>query len=179
MWKRSWYPLLILSAALLAPSAQALGGIMAGRWSPMGREPETVTVSFNSDRKGQGTMHITLGREGERFKGTYLRLGADAPRNRLSLIYGAWTSSAFDGFESGPYGSGWVREEITIQSFQRRYSGEVVASLAGDRGNSVRCRFRVRRPDLGLPGGATGRCQVTDGSTIEVGSPSTGAPPES
>jgi len=174
--KGSRHLLWIASAGLLAVSAHAVGGVMAGRWSPVDREPETVAVSFNSERKGQGLIHITLGRDGERFKGSYLRIDESAPKALLSRIHGAWTSRSFDRFETGPYGNERLSKEITIPAFRRRYSGEVVASLAGDRGGAMRCRFSLERPDLGLPGGATGRCQVTDGSTIEIGRPDGEAP---
>jgi hypothetical protein len=159
----------IVSAGLLAVSAHALGGVMAGRWSPVDRETETVTVSFNSERKGQGLIRVTLGPEGERCKGSYLRIDEYAPQDLLSRIHGAWTSRSFDRFEVGPYGDERLSREIRIPAFRRRYSGEVVASLAGDRGGAMRCRFSLARPDLGLPGGATGRCQVSDGSAVEIG----------
>jgi hypothetical protein len=167
--KRSRHLLWIAWAGLLAASAQAVGGVMAGRWFPVDHDSETVTVSFNSERKGQGLIHITLGRDGERFKGSYLRIDEDAPQKDLSRIHSTWTSRSFDHFEAGPYGDEWLSSEIRIPAFRRRYSGEVVASLTGDRGGAIRCRFSLERPDLGLPGGATGRCQVTDGSTIEIG----------
>ena len=174
--KGSRHLLWIASAGLLAISAHAVGGVMVGRWSPVDHESETITVSFNSERKGQGLIHITLGRDGERFKGSYLRIDENAPQNLLSRIHSAWTSRSFDRFEAGPYGDERLSREIRVPAFRRRYSGEVVASLAGDRGGAIRCRFSLERPDLGLPGGATGRCQVTDGSTIEIGRPNGKAP---
>ena len=44
----------------------------------------------------------------------------------------------------------------------------VVATLIGNQGNKMRCSFSLEDRSLGLPGGATGKCQVSNGDVIEV-----------
>ena len=60
-----------------------------------------------------------------------------------------------------------------------RYSGKyvltpyapddhLVSTLDGDRGGTMVCRFRLNEPGVGPDGGGTGRCEVSEGSVIEV-----------
>jgi len=44
----------------------------------------------------------------------------------------------------------------------------IVANLTGDRGGSMVCRFKLNEPGVGPDGGGTGRCDVSEGSVIEV-----------
>ena len=44
----------------------------------------------------------------------------------------------------------------------------MVTNLTGDRGGSMVCRFRLNEPGVGPDGGGTGRCEVSEGSVIEV-----------
>jgi hypothetical protein len=48
------------------------------------------------------------------------------------------------------------------------YSGKVVATLFGDQGDSMRCRFQLTDPQAGLSGGGVGQCQVSNGWEINV-----------
>jgi hypothetical protein len=151
-----------------AQSAPAVGGgVMAGKWNPPDQEEQTVTVSYHSEVRGRGTMTIVLGPEGERFRGEYVRLDAKAPNDRVVRIYTTWTRDPFDRYSTGPLGQEFTRE-ATLVYFRKHYEGSVVATLAGDRGNLIRCRFELDRADKGLPGGASGRCQISSGGTIDV-----------
>ena len=44
----------------------------------------------------------------------------------------------------------------------------MVINLTGDRGGSMVCRFKLNEPGVGPDGGGTGRCDVSEGSVIEV-----------
>jgi hypothetical protein len=59
-------------------------------------------------------------------------------------------------------------EEGDHTTFVRTYSGRVVATLFGDKGNTMRCRFQLTNPEAGLSSGGVGECQVSSGGTIDV-----------
>jgi len=48
------------------------------------------------------------------------------------------------------------------------FSGNVKATLSGNRGNIIRCRFKLTDVILGFSSGGTGICQVSDGRVIDV-----------
>jgi hypothetical protein len=43
-----------------------------------------------------------------------------------------------------------------------------VATLIGEGGLGMRCVFALRDPEAGLVGGATGRCQISDGGIVDL-----------
>jgi hypothetical protein len=44
----------------------------------------------------------------------------------------------------------------------------IVSTLDGDRGGSMLCRFTLRSPGVGPDGGGTGKCQLSEGGTIDT-----------
>jgi hypothetical protein len=48
------------------------------------------------------------------------------------------------------------------------FPGNVKATLSGNRGKIIRCRFKLTDVILGFSGGGTGVCQVSDGRVIDV-----------
>ena len=59
-------------------------------------------------------------------------------------------------------------EEGDHTAFVRNHSGKVVTTLFGDKGNTMRCRFRHTNPEAGLSSGGVGECQVSNGGKIDV-----------
>ena len=66
-----------------------------------------------------------------------------------------------------PFGPPWV-EEGDHTTFVRNYSGKVVATLFGDKDNTMRCRFQLTNPEAGLSSGGVGECQISNGGKIDV-----------
>jgi hypothetical protein len=85
---------------------------------------------------------------GERFKGRIVRISSGS-------------------FETGsdsthtPVGPGNFEE---VASF----AGNSEATLAGDMGNIMKCRFQVTDIIIGISGGGFGICQTADGSVIDI-----------
>ena len=58
---------------------------------------------------------------------------------------------------------------VEIGSFREEYANRIVATLFGDKGNAMRCGFKLFDPEKGFPGGGTGGCQISYGNgTIAV-----------
>lgn len=146
------------------------GGTMEGRWKPGGREDREsvpVTFSFHREEAGSGRISLLLGSGGKRYVGSYLRLTGARPLARIRVFYTYWVSDAFDGYSEGPRGAAFDRR-ITIEQFQRRYTGAVIANLIGQAGGGMRCLFELDAPDGGLANGANGSCQSSDGGVVDL-----------
>ena len=113
-----------------------------------GAAPTPVTLHYRSERFNQnGTMHVTLP-DGETFTGRYLEVTSDTDAETLDPFWGGWgVGWAGWGPWSDDYGA-WV-VGADVPTFVRNYSGTVIATLLGDRGGRMRCRFRLAEPEQG------------------------------
>jgi hypothetical protein len=50
----------------------------------------------------------------------------------------------------------------------RTFNGNVKATLTGNRGDNIKCRFRLADTIIGFSSGGIGLCQVSDGRVIDV-----------
>jgi predicted small secreted protein len=135
--------ILLLSIVLLA----ACSGTMKGRVQQGG---ESVNFQFEDTGIGHGKLRATLS-DGETFKGRF----ADEA-----------SSGYVTGFDTEGTGATIVRREAfeAVES----YSGNIEAILFGNKGHTMRCKFRAANSLIGLPSGGEGRCQVSDGRVIDV-----------
>jgi len=154
---------LAMTAVLLAGCVAK--GTIRGRLSGTGATPAPITMSYRSQRFSQnGTLHVTLP-DGESFSGRYLEVTSDTDAEALDPFWGGWgVGWAGWGPWSDDYGP-WIAGE-DIPTFMRNYSGKVIATLLGDRGSRMRCRFRLAQPQQGMTGGGVGECQVSGGGKI-------------
>ena len=116
-------------------------GTMRGMMQPGG---ETITFQFEETGMGHGTLRTVLP-DGERFEGKH--------------VYQSSTSFG-TGLGTVQFGSGSVFGASfgTVDS----YSGNVEAILFGDRTHTMKCRFRVVDPTVGMASGGIGVCQLSD-----------------
>jgi len=159
-------------ALSVAVGALLLGGCVAsgpirGRLTTPGAGPTPVTMHYRSERFDQnGTMKVTLP-DGEAFSGRYLEVSSDTDAETLDPFWGdwgvGWAGWGPWGDDSGPWVVG-----ADIPTFVRNYSGKVIATLLGDRGGRIRCRFRLAEPVDGMSGGGVGECQVSGGGKIDA-----------
>jgi len=135
--------ILLLSIVLLA----ACSGTMKGRVQQGG---ESVNFQFEDTGIGHGKLRATLS-DGETFKGRF----ADEA-----------SSGYVTGFDTEGTGATIVRREAfeAVES----YFGNIEAILFGNKGHTMRCKFRAANSLIGLPSGGEGRCQVSDGRVIDV-----------
>jgi hypothetical protein len=152
----------VILAAGLAGCVTA--GSMGGRLSVPGEPVAGVTFSFQSDRFGEGGRLTVPLPSGEYFTGRYLQITSTSTADVVQPISMFWGPR---WHHWGPFGPPWM-EEGDHTAFVRTYSGKVVATLFGDKGNTMRCRFQVTNPEAGLGNGGVGECQVSDGGRIDV-----------
>ena len=121
-----------------------------------------------SERLGNGgTLSVTLP-DGESYSGRYLQITSTSTVDTLGWGWGY-------GYGWGPYWGDWGAwgpgpwyGPADWTSFVRNYSGSVVATLFGNAGHTMRCRFHLASPELGLSGGGVGECQTSDGRHIDA-----------
>lgn len=156
--------------AVIAAAAVLLGGCVAsgpikGTLTAPGAKPTPVTMHYRSARFSQnGTITTTLP-SGESFSGRYLQVASDTNAETLDPYWGGW-GIGWEGWggwtdDYGPYIPG-----ADVPTFVRNYSGKVIATLLGDRGSRMRCRFRLANPTQGMSSGGVGECEVSGGGKI-------------
>jgi len=154
------------AAATLALAGCVAGGAIQARVT----RPENggpVAMRYRTDRfDDNGTLTATLP-DGERYRGRFLQVTSDTDAETLDPYWGGW-GVGWDGWgpwsdDYGPYIAG-----ADVPTFIRNYSGKVIATLLGDRGGRMRCRFRLADPEKGMSGGGVGECQTGPGERIDA-----------
>jgi hypothetical protein len=135
-------------------------GAIAGRVEGRGMQPQPITMNYTTERFGAGGTISTELPSGEYFTGRYLQITSDTEANDLGPGWIGW----------GPWAPGWSDwgGDVDYATFIQKYSGRVIATLFGDRKNTMRCRFQLANPEEGMAGGGVGECQVTNGETIQA-----------
>jgi hypothetical protein len=109
------------------------------------RDAKRVKITYTDSRLGKGTLQTVLA-GGERFEGKIVKIGrADA-----------LSDSAISGDESTHF------EDVEM------FEGNAEATLSGNKGNVMKCRFTLTDSIIGLSSGGFGLCQVTDGRVIDI-----------
>jgi hypothetical protein len=109
------------------------------------RDAKRVNITYTDSRLGKGTLQTVLA-GGERFEGKIVKIGrADA-----------LSDSAISGDESTHF------EDVEM------FEGNAEATLSGNKGNVMKCRFTLTDSIIGLSSGGFGLCQVTDGRVIDI-----------
>ena len=109
------------------------------------RDAKRVNITYTDSRLGKGTLQTVLA-GGERFEGKTVRIG----------WMGAQSDSAVSGDESTDF------EDVQM------FEGNAEATLSGNKGNFMKCRFNLTDSIIGLSSGGFGMCQVTDGRIIDI-----------
>lgn len=163
-WARGAREWMLVAVAVWGTGCVASGPIR-GRLTVPGAAPAVVTMQYRSERFGQNGMLTAVLPSGEHFSGRYLQVTSDTDAETLDPYWGGW-GVGWSGW--GPwtddYGP-WIAGE-DVPTFVRNYSGKVIATLIGDRGDRMRCRFRLAEPEKGMSGGGVGECEVTGGGKI-------------
>ena len=173
----AWHlALALIGLALAGCASTPQTGIIAARWTAAGAETVPVTLSWESADDTHGHIFATLGPGGEHYRGQYVRVTQETHVNTIAPIVGAW-GPVWSGYAWGPSVDPWwwgpgampgVYGAEYYSGFVRAYTGKVVATLFGNHGHSMRCRFSLNDPIEGLVGGGVGRCQTSDGSQLDA-----------
>jgi len=119
-----------------------------------------VTSAFTwvSDDGISGTM-TAVSSDGRTFKGPFFQITHETQAYTLSPVWNGW-----DGRARWHGWTGWGARDFHATT----YTGKVLANLADPSGARMRCRFSLVRPAYGLASGASGQCQLPDGTIIEA-----------
>ncbi|MBI3804719.1 MAG: hypothetical protein HY282_13260 [Nitrospirae bacterium] len=158
---RSLGLMLFLATALVDCAHQ---GDLHGQLTSPAQANTAVIMHFKSDRSGHGGMLWTTLPNGESFSGTYVQITSTTEERAVSPYWAGWPPYWTDW---GPYGGPWINAP-DFTAFRTNYSNRVVATLFGNPGDTMRCRFDLKNPPKGLSGGGTGECQTSKGEKIDV-----------
>ncbi len=144
----------LVQAALIAAmlTGCTTTGTIDGRVAVADKPAAAVAFTYTASwARNGGTLSTTLP-SGEGFSGQYVQIASTSTVDTIepSLRDPAW-------IDWGPFDTLWFHG-----------SDKVVATLFGDKGDVMRCRFRLNDPERGMPGGGAGQCQVSNGSHIDA-----------
>jgi hypothetical protein len=172
MQERTTVPgLTVVMAALLTACAPAAStGYLGGLLSVSKQPAKGLELVWTADQSGvRGTITTALP-SGERFKGNFVQVTQEIPDTELvpmvNPIAGFTDAVAREG--------GTALQDVWANAaelgwFRTEYANRIVAVLFGDKGNAMRCGFRLFDPAQGFRGGGTGTCAISfDNGTVAV-----------
>ncbi len=109
------------------------------------RDAKRIEFTYTDSRLGKGSLQTVMP-NGERFEGLVVRIGSADPQS----------DTAASGSESTDFED--------VQSFD----GNAEATLVGNKGSIMKCRFNLADSIMGLSSGGYGICQVTDGRVVDI-----------
>jgi hypothetical protein len=156
----------LLAGAL---SGCVASGAIKGRLTDPGQTAVPVTLDYRSERFDEGGVMTATMPDGERFSGRYLQVTSQTEGATLDPYWGGWEMGwgSWGGFADGGTDEVWIGG-ADMPTFMQNYSGKVIATLLGDRGHRIRCRFRLANPSQGMSSGGIGECQVSGGGKIDA-----------
>ncbi|MBM4268662.1 MAG: hypothetical protein FJ144_18965 [Deltaproteobacteria bacterium] len=126
-----------------------------------------IEMEYQSQTFGTGGTITATVPSGESFNGHYAVITRTSGTDTLGTSWGGWGSWEPYWKDWGPHGSPWVQGD-DFATFVQNYSGKAIATLFGDRGDTMRCRFQLSDPEEGMEGGGVGQCQTSSGENLEA-----------
>jgi hypothetical protein len=148
----------LASAALLACAS----GAVSGRVSLAGQQATPLTMTWNSGLFGESGKMSAVMPDGERFSGRYTVVSPGMTRSSLEP---AWTGDE-PGENQGKIDDSMWGAGRDHFAFTKTFENKAVATLKGDRGTTMLCRFNLDAGGAGMGGGGTGECQTSKGAKI-------------
>ena len=116
-----------------------------------------------------GTMNGVIRRDAQRVEITYTDTRVSAAELILVMPDGEKFRGKTEKFDRVKDLMENDADDISVH-FQdlQTFDGNAKATLAGSKGNMMKCRFKVADYILGLKSGGFGLCQITDGRLMDV-----------
>jgi hypothetical protein len=153
------------SVALSLLAGTTLGcasGAVTGQVTQAGQPGAPLSMTWSSGLFGESGKISAVMPDGERFSGTYQVVMPGMTRTSLDP---AWNGDAPGDDQGEIDNSMWGAGKDTM-TFVRTYENKAVATLKGDRGTRMLCRFNLDAGGAGMGGGGTGECQTSRGAKI-------------
>src|SRR5262249_2582728 len=153
---------MITLAALWA--AACARGPVTGQVAVAGQPPAPLTMSWESGLFGEsGTMAAVMP-DGERFSGKYVVVKEGTARGRVDPAWeGDEPADARGEIDDSMWGA--ARDRAAFVSKHLNTAG---ATLKGNRGAMILCRFSRQAAEAGMRGGGAGDCQTSKGAKISA-----------
>jgi len=137
-------------------------GEVTGHVAVAGQVAAPLQMTWRSGVFGESGKMSAVMPDGERFSGTYQVVKPGLSRSSMDP---AWNGDAPSEYQGEIDDSMWGAGRDT-ESFIRRYQNKAVATLMGDRGTRMLCRFNLDAGGAGMGGGGGGECQTSKGAKI-------------
>ena len=151
---------LVLGLAI-AGLAGCASGQMMGWVTQRGTSDGPLNMTWTSGIWGESGKMSAVMPDGERFSGTYQVVTPGFSRATLGPD---WNGEATDETQGDIDDSFWGAARDP--AFVERYQNKAVATLRGDRGSTMLCRFHLDAGGAGMGGGGKGECQTSRGAKI-------------
>jgi hypothetical protein len=137
-------------------------GPVTGRVSMADQEAGSLTMSWTSGLfGGSGTMSAVMP-DGERFSGKYTVVKKEMSRGRIDPAWeGDEPPDARGQIDDSMWGAARDRG-----AFVSAHLNKAIATLKGNRGSTMLCRFSLDAAEAGMRGGGAGSCQTSKGARI-------------
>ena len=142
-----------LALALGSLSSCTSTGPISGQLVLPGQPPQRVTLTYVTERFDEGGRVAGNQQSGEGFSGRFVQVTSTSSMDSVGPMWSSWSSPIWNDW--GPFSETWIGGPADVTTFRTNYSGKVVATLFGDRGTVMRCRFRLVNPPGGMRMAAT------------------------
>ena len=127
-----------------------------------------VTVLCGALAACSGTMDGVVREDAQRIKIKYSGARIGTAEVQVTMPGGErFTGRTQRGQDTTSPGSDNSASTNTFQAVEE-FEGNADAVLTGNRGNIMKCRFRITDIIIGFPSGGIGLCQSDDGRTIDI-----------
>lgn len=137
-------------------------GPVTGRVTLPGQQATPLTMTWKSGLFGESGKMSAVMPDGERFTGKYQVVSPGATRSSLDP---AWTGDE-PGKNQGQIDDTMWGAGRNTMAFIKTYENKAVATLRGNRGTTMLCRFNLDAAGAGMSGGGTGECQTSKGAKV-------------
>jgi len=111
------------------------------------RDAKRIQIIYTDSRLSVAELTAVLP-DGEQFHGRAEKFDRDKEMMEMNLAAKDDGSGRFEALQG--------------------FHGNSMATLAGNRGNLIKCRFKIADVIMGFPSGGAGICQHSDGRVIDV-----------
>jgi hypothetical protein len=152
---RSWQVGAVVVAALLGAACATTG---SGIGETRGGGPG-VRFDWKENNAVNGEITATFS-DGKLYSGQLFQITSDTRVDDVAPLWVGWHRgwAGWNYWDAGP-------------QFITHYSGRVLANLSDPDGDHMRCNFRLVHPSSGMSGGGQGKCQLSNGHTIDASFP--------
>ena len=138
-------------------------GQVTGQVTQRGAPDGPLNMTWTSGIFGESGKMSAVMPDGERFSGKYQVVTPGMSRASLGP---SWNGEAADEAQGDIDDSFWGAARDP--AFVKRYENKAVATLRGDRGTTMLCRFNLDAGGAGMGGGGNGECQTSRGARISA-----------